>query len=68
MITRITFIAGETQASIPVDTTDDEIAELPEDFTALLSNPSEGLAVGANIAASITIRDNDCKSDNAYVG
>lgn len=55
----ITFPAGTTELAIPVNTTDDEIAELPEDFTALLSNPSQGLAVGAQDTATVTITDND---------
>ena len=58
MTLRITFAAGQTQLPIPVDTTSDEIAELPEDFTALLSNPSEGLVVGRD-TATVTILESE---------
>ena len=55
----ITFPAGQTSITFPVDTTEDEIAELLEQFTATLSNPSEGLIVGANEQALIEIVDDD---------
>lgn len=57
--TTITFPVGVTEITIPVNTTQDQIAELPEDFTALLSNPSEGLAIGAEDTATVTITDDD---------
>ena len=58
---RITFAAGDTRVSIPVDTIDNDVAELPEDFSALLSNPSEGLAIGAQDTATVTITDDESK-------
>ena len=57
----ITFPAGQTSVMIPVDTTEDEIAELLEQFTATLSNPSEGLIVGDDDVATIEIGDDDCE-------
>ncbi len=58
---RITFTPGETQCSILVDILQDDIAELQEDFIAVLSNASEGLIVGSQNTATATIADDDCK-------
>ena len=55
----ITFTAGERVAFVPVDTTNDRIAELSEDFFAFLSNPSAGLTVGDADRATVNIADND---------
>jgi hypothetical protein len=46
-----------------VDTTEDVIAEQPEDFTASLTNPSEGLALGTDDTATVTIDDDDSESE-----
>ena len=55
----INFPAGETTASVTVTTIDDAVAELTESFEVTLSNPSQGLAIGADNTASVTIIDND---------
>ena len=57
----ITFEAGVTEFRVPVDTTDDQLAEQPEDFFATLSNPSAGLTVGAADRATVNIADNEGK-------
>ena len=56
-----TFPAGQTSITIPVDTTEDGVSELLEQFTATLSNPSEGLTVGDDDVATIEIEDDDRK-------
>ncbi len=53
----ITFLAGERQFDIPVEIRDDDVAELEESFTAVLSNPSAGLAVGSRDTATVFITD-----------
>ena len=55
----ITFFAGQREASITVFTLEDTTAEQLEDFSALLSNPSEGLDIGARDTATINIMDNE---------
>ena len=55
----LTFPAGETEALITVDATADGISELLEKFTIILANPSESLSFGADIEATIDIKDND---------
>lgn len=55
----VTFPAGTTELMIPINTTEDEIAEFPETFTALLSDPSEGLTVGAQDTATVNIVDDE---------
>ena len=60
----LTFGVGETQKTITVSTTDDEISESTEDFGVVLSG-----AVGANINRALAkgrINDND--SAVQYVG
>ena len=59
VVRTITFPAGTTEAFIAVNTTEDSISELPEQFTALLSNPSEGLVVGPIDTAAVDIMDDD---------
>ena len=44
---------------IPVDTVQDVIAEGDEGFEAILSNPTNGLELGSQDRADITIRDDD---------
>ena len=56
-----TFPAGQTSIMIPVDTTEDGVSELLEQFTATLSNLSEGLTVGDDDEATIEIGDDDRK-------
>ena len=55
----VTILAGETEASVAVTTINDDIAEQLESFTALLSGPSEGLSLGTQTDATISIVDND---------
>ena len=57
--TVVTILAGETEATIVVATIDDNIAEQLESFSALLSGPSEGLSLGTQTDATISIVDND---------
>ena len=44
---------------IPVDTAQDVIAEGNEGFEAILSNPTNGLELGSQDRADVTIRDDD---------
>ena len=59
----MTFPAGQTTATVAIPITNDAIAELPEDFSAVLTIPpaasSLGVTKGAADTASITILDND---------
>ena len=41
----IVFVAGETEATVPVDALIDSVDEPLETFFAVLSNPSEGLSL-----------------------
>ena len=63
----ITFAAGQTQVPIPVATIGNDVAELPEDFSTFLFNPSEGLAIGAQDTATVTIRDDESKQGIDFV-
>jgi hypothetical protein len=58
----VSFPAGMTEAFINVPTTEDATAELPERFTAILSNPSAGLQLGPDIIANVDITDDDGES------
>ena len=53
------FPAGVKSVMIPVDTAQDVIAEGDEGFEAILSNPTNGLELGSQDRAGITIRDDD---------
>ena len=53
------FPAGDTSVMIPVDTAQDVIAEGNEGFEAILSNPTNGLELGSQDRADVTIRDDD---------
>ncbi len=55
----ITFPAGEISVPILVGTSDDSVAELTEMFEAVLRNPSEGVVLGGQSQAAVTILDND---------
>lgn len=57
--TRISFLTGTTEFSIPLDTLEDNLPEQLEDFAAVLSNPSEGLDIGVQNTATVSILDND---------
>ncbi len=53
------FADGESAKTITVVTKDDSLEEATESFTILLSNPSEGCALGKITEVSLLIRDND---------
>ena len=59
----MTFQAEETTASVSIPITDDTIAELTEDFSAVLTVPataaSQGITKGAADTATIDITDDD---------
>jgi hypothetical protein len=55
----ITFFAGQSEGSVSISTIEDPALEQLEDFTALLTNPSEGLTVGAEDTARIDIMDDE---------
>ncbi len=57
--TVLTFPSGVTQVSQTVATTTDNFADSGEMFTAILSNPSNGLALGAATTATATILDGE---------
>ena len=66
MTRTITFPAGTTTQPVRVNTLDDDISELTENFGAQLSNPNgAGLAfsLGSQATATADIRDNDRKLD-----
>ena len=54
--------------NVPVGTIDDSTAEDDEDFEAVLVNPSEGLTLGSNDEATVTIVDNDSKFGDLFPG
>jgi hypothetical protein len=58
----ITFPAGAIEATTTVATTEDSISELPEQFTATLTNPTAGLTLGSDDTATVTINDDDGES------
>ena len=59
----MTFSAGETTATVTIPITDDDIAEGTEDFTRVLTIPTDASSLGVNKGAadtaSIDIEDND---------
>ncbi len=55
----LSFAPGETQKIITVPVIDDSIAEGDETFSASLSNPSAGAALGDPNTTTVTINDND---------
>ena len=64
VIQTITFPAGETSVTVPVDTLDDSLSEDQEMLGATLSNPQgNGLpfSLGAQDTATVEIEDDDCK-------
>ena len=48
-------------ATLSVPIVDDDVNELPESFTAMLSNPSQGAELGPATTATINIADDDRK-------
>ena len=59
----MTFLAGETTASVSIHITDDTTAELSEDFSAVLNIPataaSQSITKGTADTATIDITDDD---------
>ncbi len=57
----LTFASGQTSQTITVTICSDTIDEFPdgESFTAVLVNPTGGLALGANSSAVVTILDDE---------
>ena len=59
----VTFLAGQTTASVSIPITNDTTAELTEDFSAVLTIPataaSQGITKGATDTATIDITDDD---------
>ena len=53
------FSAGVTSVMIPVDTAQDVIAERNEGFEVILFSPTNGLELGSQDRAGVTIRDDD---------
>ncbi len=59
--TKITILKGETKGSVAIVIKDDTIVEGTEIANFTISNPSEGLALGATTSQTVTIKDNDNK-------
>ena len=58
----VTFPAGETSVTVPVNTLDDSIDEQPESFEAQLSDPNGNgleLSIGGEDTATVDIIDDD---------
>ena len=56
----MTFSAGQTTANVTVSITDDVICEGTEDFSAVLTIPTDASSLGVNNrVASIDVEDND---------
>ena len=53
----MTFNPGEMSQTVTVTTETDQEAESSEEFTVVLSNPSDGVTVGTNDVATVTITD-----------
>ena len=58
MVTQtVTFNPGDPSQTVTVETLTDTIAEDPEQFTAVISNPSMGGNIGSADTATVTIND-----------
>jgi hypothetical protein len=55
----ITFLAGQTTATIPITIVDDTSVESDESIVLQLSNPTGGASLGTPSAATVVITDND---------
>ena len=55
--TTFTFAAGETESSIFVTATEDDVAELMVTIQVDLANPSGNLVIGTASTATVTITD-----------
>jgi hypothetical protein len=61
----LSFAAGETSKTINVTVLEDTQPEPSETFTVTLSSPSNGVTVGGNSTAVVTITDNDAVPVNS---
>lgn len=61
---RLHFAAGETTKAISVFIIDDAFVEGNEMLSLVLSNPTNGVALGATTAVTLTIIDNDLAATN----
>ena len=57
--TSFTFAAGQTESFITVTVIQDAFAEQVESIQAVLTNPSDGLSIGGDSTATVTVTDND---------
>ncbi len=55
----LVILAGETSATISIETGDDTVDEDDETFTVTLSSPTSNAVLGTVVAATGTIEDND---------
>ena len=55
----VQFTTGQQRASLTIEIFNDAIPELDEEFTVELVSPSDGLQLGDQISASVTILAND---------
>ena len=55
----LTFLAGENSKTITIPITNDPTDEDGEFFTVTLGNPGHGAVLGAPVAATVWIVDND---------
>ena len=60
----LTFPAESVTASATVTTREDDTQEGPESFTAILSDPTNGLSLGTTTSAIVDITDDDGKSSS----
>lgn len=51
----VTFLAGTRSAIVFVSTINDGLSEETETFTASISNPSDGLTLGTQSTATVSI-------------
>ena len=65
---QVTFLAGQTTATVTIPINDDDICEVTEDFSAVLTIPTDASSLGVNKGmddtASINIEDNDAVEVN----
>jgi uncharacterized delta-60 repeat protein len=55
------FGPGQTQASFAVRLVDDDVSEPPETVALTLANPTEGVGLGSQAAATLFIEDDDSR-------
>ena len=57
----LTFAPGETEVTVAFLIAEDDVSELTEFFTVVLSNPSAGAELGTDSVATVTIVGTDGK-------